>query len=70
MNIVDKIILGQNKFIAIAEIYNKYYLLSVTEKHIEILKELDDFKPLDIENDNFDKFFNKYKNQFNNRNKK
>jgi flagellar biogenesis protein FliO len=45
MRIEDKIMLGQNKFLAIAEIYNKYYLLSITEKSINILKELDDFNP-------------------------
>lgn len=43
MKIVDKIILGQNKFLAIAEINYKYYLLSITEKDIKILKELEDF---------------------------
>lgn len=42
MKIVDKIILGQNKFLAIAEINNKYYLLSITEKNISILKELEE----------------------------
>lgn len=45
MHIVDKIILGQNKFLAIAEIDSKYYLLSITEKNINILKELEDFVP-------------------------
>ncbi|MDW5300370.1 MAG: flagellar biosynthetic protein FliO, partial [Sedimentibacter sp.] len=44
MNIVDRIMLGQNQFLAIAEITNKYYLLSVTEKEINIIKELDDFE--------------------------
>lgn len=45
MHIVDKIILGQNKFLAIAEIDSKYYLLSITEKNINILKELEAFVP-------------------------
>jgi len=44
MNIVDRIMLGQNQFLAIAEINNKYYLLSITEKEINIIKELDDFE--------------------------
>ncbi|WP_313370120.1 flagellar biosynthetic protein FliO [Sedimentibacter sp.] len=46
INIVDKIILGQNKFLAIAEICSKYYLLSITEKDITIIKELKDFQPI------------------------
>lgn len=44
MNIVDRIVIGQNKYLAIAEITNKYYLLSITEKDVNILKELDDFQ--------------------------
>lgn len=47
MNVIDKIMLGQNKFLAIAEICNKYYLISITERNIEIIKELDEFKPQD-----------------------
>lgn len=46
MNIVDKIMLGQNKFLAIVEVNGKHYLLSITEKHINILKELEDFYPI------------------------
>ncbi|MFA9422247.1 MAG: FliO/MopB family protein [Sedimentibacter sp.] len=46
MNIVDRIMLGQNKYMAIAEISNKYYLLSITESQINIIKELDDFQTL------------------------
>lgn len=64
MNIVDKIVLGQNKFLAIAEINNKYYLLSITEKNINILKELDDFKllPEDIKEKSIE--FNKLVDKF------
>jgi flagellar biogenesis protein FliO len=68
MYIEDKIMLGQNKFIAIAQICNKYYLLSITEKHISILKELEDFQPLDNEDESslkFNKIFSAYKNQLN-----
>lgn len=43
MKIVDKIMLGQNKFLAIAEINYKYYLLSITENDIKILNELENF---------------------------
>ncbi|MGB4440264.1 MAG: flagellar biosynthetic protein FliO [Sedimentibacter sp.] len=59
MNIVDRIMLGQNQFLAIAEITDKYYLLSITEKEINIIKELDDFelKPDDKKEDSID--FNK-----------
>ena len=53
INIVDKIMLGQNKFLAIAEICNKYYVLSITERSIKIIKELDDFQPItDIKPEN------------------
>jgi len=43
INIIDKAVLGQNKYLAIAEISNKYYLLSVTDQSINILKELNEF---------------------------
>ena len=64
MNIVDKIVLGQNKFLAIAEINSKYYLISITEKNINILKELDDFHILDDENQNNTMVFNKILDKF------
>ena len=44
MNIVDRMVVGQNKLLAIVEITNKYYLLSITEKDVSIIKELEDFK--------------------------
>lgn len=40
MNIVDKIVLGQNKYLAIVEISNKYYLMSISDNSISILKEI------------------------------
>lgn len=62
MNIIDKIMVGQNKFLAIAEIYHKYYLISIAENSINIIKELEDFKPLiDEESEiQFNKIFNKF----------
>lgn len=64
MNIIDKIMLGQNKFLAIAEICNKYYLISITENKINIIKELDDFQPSIDEtpevNMQFNKIFDKF----------
>ena len=64
INIVDKIMLGQNKFLAIAEICNKYYVLSITERSIKIIKELDDFQPIpDIKPENnveFNNILNKF----------
>lgn len=64
MNVVDRIVLGQNKYMAIAEISNKYYLLSITERDINIIKELEDFqlKPDEIKDDtmDFNKIFNKF----------
>ncbi|HAQ41589.1 MAG TPA: flagellar biosynthetic protein FliO [Clostridiales bacterium] len=63
MSIADKMMLGQNKFLAIAEINNKYYLLGITENSINILKELDGFHPLPQEkpenNIEFSKILNK-----------
>lgn len=64
MNVVDKIILGQNKFLAIAKICGKYYLISITEKNINILEELDDFHILDDENHNNTIAFNKILDKF------
>lgn len=64
MNITDRIMLGQNKFLAIAEINNKYYLLSITEKTINILKELDDFQPVPDEKTENSIEFNKILNKF------
>lgn len=64
MNIVDKIMLGQNKFLAIAEVNNKFYLLSITEKNINILKELEDFQSLPDENPENNMDFNKIINKF------
>lgn len=59
INIIDKIMLGQNKFLAIVEIYNKYYLVSITEKDITIINEMEDFQPLpDIKPDNNLEFHN------------
>jgi len=46
MNIIDKIMIGQNKFLAIVEIYNKYYLVSITEKDTTIINEIENFQPL------------------------
>lgn len=65
MNIVDRIMLGQEKYLAIAEIYGKYYLLSITEKNINILKELEDFIPepeyeKTVNNIEFNKIFEKF----------
>lgn len=63
INIVDKVMLGQNKYLTIAEICNKYYLISITEKDIKIIKELEGFIPLPVanaENDmEFSNIFNK-----------
>lgn len=68
MNIVDKIILGQNKYIAIVEISNKYYLMSVTDNNINIIKDLDELELSTLENTSetkeFDKIFtNFFKNK-------
>lgn len=49
MKIIDRIMLGQSNFLAIAEIDRKFYLLGITEKSINVLKELDGFKPSEDE---------------------
>lgn len=41
MNIIDKMPLGNNKFLLVMEICNKNYLVSVTDSSINIIKELD-----------------------------
>ncbi|NLK63602.1 MAG: flagellar biosynthetic protein FliO [Tissierellia bacterium] len=64
MNVVDKLMLGQNNFITILEINRKYYLVGITEKEINILKELDDFYPVPDNKEispKFNNIFNKYK---------
>lgn len=64
MNIVDRIAIGQNKYLAIAEIAGKYYLLSITEKDVNIVKELEDFHRIPEEETNnqieFNKIFDKF----------
>ncbi len=42
IKIVEKVSLSQNAFIAIVTIDGKPYVLSCTDKHIELLKELDE----------------------------
>lgn len=41
MKIIDRLVVGQNKSIVIVDIQGKYYLVSITENNIELLKELD-----------------------------
>ena len=41
MNIIDRMPLGQNKFVAIMKVKDEAYLIGVTENSIEILKELE-----------------------------
>lgn len=68
MNVVDRLMLGQNNFITIVEIDSKYYLIGITEKDINILKELDKFLPLPNEGESSPKFnniLNKYKKTIN-----
>lgn len=64
MNIVDRIMLGQNSYMAIAEISNKYYLLSITESQVNIIKELDDFQIKDEEEKQTNMDFSKILKKF------
>lgn len=43
MKIIDKMPLGNNKFLLVIEICNKNYLMSVTDSNINILKELEEY---------------------------
>lgn len=43
MKVVDRLTVGQDRFILIVNIGGKHYLISVTAQEIRILKELDDF---------------------------
>lgn len=67
INVIDKMVLGQNKYLAIVEISNKYYLLSITDNNINIIKELDELDELEIktkenaiEKFEFNKVFSKF----------
>lgn len=41
MRVVDRLVLGQDKMMAIVQIGPAYYLAGVTEQSVQILKELD-----------------------------
>jgi len=41
MNVIDRLVVGQDRYILIVSVLDKYYLISVTGQSIEILKELD-----------------------------
>jgi len=64
MNVIDRIVLGQNKFLAIVEISNKYYLLSITDNNINIIKELEEFELKATENTTENLEFNKIFSKF------
>ena len=64
MNIVDRIVLGQNKYLAIVEISNKYYLVSITDNNINIIKDLDEFELKVSENIGESSKFNKIFSRF------
>ena len=69
MQVIDRLVVGQDRFILIVSVLDKYYLVSVTGQSIEILKELDgdelknssdnEPKPLD-----FDLFKTTFTNMF------
>lgn len=44
MRVIDRLVVGQDRFIMIVVIEEKYYLVSATAQEIRILKELDDFE--------------------------
>ena len=46
MDIVDRMAVGQDRFLLIVKIQEKYYLVGTTGQSIQLLKELDDAVPL------------------------
>lgn len=44
MRIVDRMVLGRDRYLAIAEITGRFYLLSITENGTDIIRELEDFE--------------------------
>ena len=46
MKIIDRLAVGQDRFLLIVSINNGYYLISATAKEVRILKQLDDFKEI------------------------
>lgn len=41
IKVIERVLLGQDKYLAIALICNTYYLIGVTNQNVQILKELD-----------------------------
>lgn len=64
INVVDKMMLGQNKYLAIVEISSKYYLLSITDNSINIIKDLDELELKVTENATENLEFNKIFGKF------
>lgn len=48
MKICERVALGQDKCLVIAEVSNKYYLISVTNNNISLLKEIEDYTPPEV----------------------
>ena len=67
IKIVERMALAQDKFLAIAEISNKYYLIGVSTNSINLLKELDDYEPPKQDGSEFD--FSKLAMSFNKKTK-
>lgn len=42
MSVLDRLILGQDRYLAIVKVLSKYYLVSITGQNVQILKELDE----------------------------
>ena len=46
MKIIDRLAVGQDRFILIVSVQGIYYLISATSKEIRVLKQLDDFREI------------------------
>lgn len=52
MKIIDTLVIAQDKSMLILKVNEKYYLLSISNSDIKLIKEFDDFKENDLSNEN------------------
>lgn len=55
MKIIDRIVVGQDKYAAIIQIGSKYFLMSVTTNDVKIMKELSDSDLIELDFNKADK---------------
>ena len=52
MKIIDTLVIAQDKSMLILKVNEKYFLLSISNSDIKLIKEFDDFKENDLSNEN------------------